>query len=560
MFARAAIVGRVARERAEARRSFIEQKAEIKRRVPQLPCRQRCFIPFLRGPCITVGFGLFLILCGAIMCNFAFHAKELAVIKVQDSENSASTLPNDSQDVTTNRTTYLALKSLTFVGPSLMGLGIFVIIIACVLLFDKRDKVIKEFMESLIRHQQDINMELSFRAAESSETEGKHSKHKMRAKRSKSARSCQSSRRASKHSSASSIKSFHNIMQNITEVGTSRLDLAELEQLVENSRSASGDSFLPPEDTGSSELDMNAMAELLETDLQIVPDQPAIGDGVAPIKEKPYILLMPGMDVNQLHQPSRHEANGVSTTEDHQIPVRALSSDTTESSICMEIDIHDAGISNTCQTVYQNQSQNNNQNQAFNPFDCGSVLTEPNLFRGDSGSGSGTQAIEQKDALEIHDSPEMLDQTLSIKSFGDNFSMTDSPILRIVNESSNNSLQSQQGFNSRRSSIVTHCSAYDDSQHKVSDHSDADLCSSDSDQSPESHMDGDQSQASHTDDVTKLETDETIDDKESWPHSDTSLNECGFNAHSTTELDDLDVCTVFPNSLAEVFHDNDSMV
>ena len=157
MFARAAIVGRVARERTEVRRQYLQQKQELKRRQPQLTFRQRCFIPFLRGPCMAVALGCFLLIIGAVMCNFAFHAKELSTYAVHTyNETVTETITNDSK--------FEALKSLTFIGPSLMGLGIFIIIIACVLLLDKRDRVLKDYIDG--HNQRDLSIvELSIRAA-----------------------------------------------------------------------------------------------------------------------------------------------------------------------------------------------------------------------------------------------------------------------------------------------------------------------------------------------------------------------------------------------------------
>lgn len=164
MFARAAIVGRVARERSEARRHFLQQKQELKKKQPQAPLRQRCFIPLLRGPCVTVTMGCFLFIVGAIMCNFAFHAKDFSSSTVLPSNYNTT-----ATEIVIDKPKFEALKSLTFIGPSLMGLGIFIIIIACVLLLDKRDKILKEYTDSILRTQQDFSMELSFRAATSDE-------------------------------------------------------------------------------------------------------------------------------------------------------------------------------------------------------------------------------------------------------------------------------------------------------------------------------------------------------------------------------------------------------
>lgn len=156
MFARAAIVGRVARERSEARRNYFQHKRELRKRTPRAPLRQRCFIPVLRGPWITVGSGIFLIIIGSVMCNFAFHAEEYSRPKVNVELDNGS-LPEDPSGTEK----FKALKSLTFVGPSVMGFGIFIIIIACVILMEKRDHILKEYTDRKLQAQHDIKINLS---------------------------------------------------------------------------------------------------------------------------------------------------------------------------------------------------------------------------------------------------------------------------------------------------------------------------------------------------------------------------------------------------------------
>ena len=145
MFVRAP-VGRVSREIAEQRRRFIQKKLELKRSAPQAPFRQRCFIPIHRDSCIIIGAGCISILVGAVMCNFAFHAKELSKYPASSYDNNLNrTNVENLYDQTKQR----ALESMTFLGPSFMGLGMFVIIIACVFLMDKRDKILKKYMDNM---------------------------------------------------------------------------------------------------------------------------------------------------------------------------------------------------------------------------------------------------------------------------------------------------------------------------------------------------------------------------------------------------------------------------
>lgn len=156
MFARAAIIGRVSRERAEARRNFLATKEEIKKQTPVAPFRRRCFIPLMKAPCLVLALAMCLITCGAVMCNFAFHAEKLSSTTHHDSYNTTKVVINDLQ--------FKLLRSFTYIGPALMGFGIFIIIIACVVLLDKRDKILKDYILSMIATQQEISKELSYRA------------------------------------------------------------------------------------------------------------------------------------------------------------------------------------------------------------------------------------------------------------------------------------------------------------------------------------------------------------------------------------------------------------
>ena len=93
-----------------------------------------CWVPCMLGPCIGGLVGLVILLGGAAMCTTGYYAKHFA----------SSPMSNGSHIVTqVDRSKEFHMYNMTFVGPVIMGCGCFVIIIACVVVCEQRDKDIR---------------------------------------------------------------------------------------------------------------------------------------------------------------------------------------------------------------------------------------------------------------------------------------------------------------------------------------------------------------------------------------------------------------------------------
>lgn len=144
MYARAAIIGRTIKQRNERHSRVLVQAPSVKKSTlfSGLPMSKQCFLP-PKGPTALLALAIVLLTTGATMCNFAFNASKYAP---------------------TNTELHQGLKSLAYVGPSVMGIGAFLIIVCCVLLFDIREKRIKENVKMLAEQQQSLSHEFTNKA------------------------------------------------------------------------------------------------------------------------------------------------------------------------------------------------------------------------------------------------------------------------------------------------------------------------------------------------------------------------------------------------------------
>lgn len=162
MYARAAIIGRMTRERNARLSKVIIQpparftrKSTVIRPVLPPPMSTKCYLPSQRGPWFTLALALFLIAVGATMCNFAFHAKRYATVGTSTETNTTASV---------NEALYSGLNSLTYIGPTFMGVGAFLIIVCCVLLFEIKEKRMKELSKSNVEQQQSMSREYTNKA------------------------------------------------------------------------------------------------------------------------------------------------------------------------------------------------------------------------------------------------------------------------------------------------------------------------------------------------------------------------------------------------------------
>ena len=153
MYARAAIIGRVTREHNERRSRILipapTTKPTAAKLLSYVPMSKQC-IPCTKGPCGALLVAIILLSLGAVMCNFAFHAETYSTIKIS-SNNQTATIKDHSL--------YSGLKSLTYIGPTFMGIGAFLVIVCCVLLFDIREKRLKLAAKEQAEQQQSMSKE-----------------------------------------------------------------------------------------------------------------------------------------------------------------------------------------------------------------------------------------------------------------------------------------------------------------------------------------------------------------------------------------------------------------
>ncbi|XP_067936698.1 uncharacterized protein [Watersipora subatra] len=156
MYARAAIIGRVTRERTERRSKILipaPAKPSPAQLLSSLPVSKSCFIPCTKRPCIALIIASILILIGAVMCNFAYNADHYSTFIKLQATNHTTKVKNVSL--------YNGLRSLIYVGPTIIGIGAFLIIVGCVLLFDIRDNRLKQDAKLQREQQQRLSRELT---------------------------------------------------------------------------------------------------------------------------------------------------------------------------------------------------------------------------------------------------------------------------------------------------------------------------------------------------------------------------------------------------------------
>lgn len=156
MSAGAAVVSRVCREH-NARRSKLARNPPRPPPQPDMtvqPKAKGCFLPCAKVPCTIMMVSMGVMVLGGYMCNLAFHADYYAL---------EYTIVNNVTTNSTNQAMFKGLKSLTYIGPSFIGVGSFLIIICCVVLFDLREKKMKTLLQIKLESQQGLSMEYTNR-------------------------------------------------------------------------------------------------------------------------------------------------------------------------------------------------------------------------------------------------------------------------------------------------------------------------------------------------------------------------------------------------------------
>ena len=108
-----------------------------KRKRRKMTLKQRMYLPFMWSTCLGTFLG-FLVLCGGTaMCVVGYYSEYFAT-----SETISTTVNGTDIVIIKDSTMQFHIRNLTFVGPIFMGIGAFIIVVACVVVFETRDKLL----------------------------------------------------------------------------------------------------------------------------------------------------------------------------------------------------------------------------------------------------------------------------------------------------------------------------------------------------------------------------------------------------------------------------------
>ena len=108
-----------------------------KRKRRKMTLKQRMYLPFMWSTCLGTFLG-FLVLCGGTaMCVVGYYAEYFAT-----TETVSTTVNGTDTVIIKDSSMQFHIKNLTFVGPIFMGIGAFIIVVACVVVFETRDKLL----------------------------------------------------------------------------------------------------------------------------------------------------------------------------------------------------------------------------------------------------------------------------------------------------------------------------------------------------------------------------------------------------------------------------------
>ena len=115
------------------------ESIRIQKRAFGVPKRSgdcRCFIPFMWSSCVSILVGTMVLLGGTAMCVSGYYAGYFS--RTQLGMNGTEPVYRRDERA------HYHIKNLTFAGPVFMGIGCFVIVVACVVVCETRDKLLKE--------------------------------------------------------------------------------------------------------------------------------------------------------------------------------------------------------------------------------------------------------------------------------------------------------------------------------------------------------------------------------------------------------------------------------
>ena len=135
---RSSLIGLIVKKEAQLEKRQRKQRniPKRKRRVKDTKKALRFFIPFMWGTCIGVFVGLIILGSGAAMCATGYYAEFFSKAEVSNGTHV--------MEVRRDHRKIYHMSTLTILGPVLMGIGCFVIVVACVVVFETRDKIVSE--------------------------------------------------------------------------------------------------------------------------------------------------------------------------------------------------------------------------------------------------------------------------------------------------------------------------------------------------------------------------------------------------------------------------------
>ncbi len=113
----------------------IELRSYYKRQKHEIPLKQKFYIPFMWSTCSGCLIGLLILAGGIAMCIAAFYAEHLATYEINSPhfENKTASMVKKM-----DKSKHFHIRNLTYIGPIFMGVGAFVMVIACVVVFETR--------------------------------------------------------------------------------------------------------------------------------------------------------------------------------------------------------------------------------------------------------------------------------------------------------------------------------------------------------------------------------------------------------------------------------------
>ncbi len=103
------------------------------------PLRERLYMPCMCSTCTGCLLGIVFLSGGAVMVVLGYFADNLSI------KHTPTIQGNGTSEIVVTRDSYIFfwISSLTYVGPLLMSVGTFCIVIACVVVMETRDKVLE---------------------------------------------------------------------------------------------------------------------------------------------------------------------------------------------------------------------------------------------------------------------------------------------------------------------------------------------------------------------------------------------------------------------------------